>query len=257
MHMIKRVHQYLILILLLFTGMELLAFNPQVHIQQGNTYYSDNNFEKAVAEYQIVLDSGFVSAEIYYNLGNAYFKLTNYKRAILYYEKSKLLKPGDDDINFNLEFAKNYTIDKIEAIPELFFITWFKAIRNTLSATWWAYLSLLSFVVSLAALLFYLLSGRIVLKKFGFWVGIVLLLLSIGAFGFGYSLHQLQTNQSTAIIFIPSVSIKSTPSESGTSLFVLHEGTKVEIIDTMGEWCEVKIASGNRGWIKTSDLEKI
>jgi tetratricopeptide (TPR) repeat protein len=257
MRMIKIVNQFYVFILLLFISTELFAFDPQVRIQQGNKYYSENNFEKAAAEYKTVLDSGFVSAELYYNLGNVYFKLANYKKAILYYEKAKLLKPGDDDIDFNLELARSFTIDKIEAIPELFFITWFKVIRNTMSATMWAFISIGSFIISLIAFLFYLLSGRIFLKKIGFWVGIILLLASAGAFGFGNSLKQLQVNQNTAIIFTPSVSIKSTPSESGTSLFVLHEGTKVEIIDTTGAWCEIKIASGNRGWIKINDLEKI
>jgi tetratricopeptide (TPR) repeat protein len=251
------IKQFSLLVLFLSISVELMAFNPQGYIQQGNTFYSNNQFEKALKEYQTVLDSGFVSAELYFNMGNSYFKLANYKKAILYYEKSKLLSPGDTDIEFNLEMARSFTVDKIEAIPELFFVTWFKEIRNSFSSTLWGVISLATFIISLVAWLIYLLSGSVLLKKIGFWFGAVLILLSITAFSFGSSLKHLQTGQQSAIIFTPSVSIKSTPSESGTNLFVLHEGTKVDILETIGTWCQVKIASGDRGWIKWSDLEKI
>lgn len=251
------IKQISILLLFFSIGAEIYAFDPQAYIQRGNTSYSKNQFEMAVKEYQTVIDSGFASSALYFNLGNSYFKLANYKKSILYYEKAKLLAPGDKDIEFNLELARSFTIDKIEAIPELFFVTWFKGIRDMFSSTFWGVICVAAFVFSLLAWLVYLLSGKVVLKKTGFWIGLVLLLLSATAFSFGSSLKHLQTKQQTAIIFTPSVSVKSTPSESGTNLFVLHEGTKVVIMESLGNWCEIRIASGDRGWIKWSDLEKI
>lgn len=249
--------QLALLLLFLSVGDSVLAFDPQAYMQRGNTYYSGNQFEMAVKEYQAIIDAGFASSALYFNLGNSYFKLSNHKKAILYYEKAKLLAPGDEDIEFNLELARNYTVDKIEAIPELFFVTWFKGIRNMFSATAWGIISMFTFLFSLVAWLVYLLSGKVALKKAGFWFGVAVLLISICSFSFGSSLKYLQTKQQTAIIFTPSVSIKSTPSDSGTNLFVLHEGTKVVIMESLGSWCEIKIASGDRGWIKWSDLEKI
>lgn len=251
------IKQISLLLLFFSIGAEIYAFDPQAYIQRGNTSYSKNQFEMAVKEYQTVVDSGFVSSALYFNLGNSYFKLANYKKAILNYEKAKLLAPGDKDIEFNLELARSFTIDKIEAIPEVFFVTWFKDIRDLFSSTLWGIICVITFVISLLAWLVYLLTGKVALKKIGFWIGAVLLVFSIIAFSFGSSLKHLQTKQQTAIIFTPSVSVKSTPSESGTNLFVLHEGTKVEIMESLGNWCEIKIPSGDRGWIKWTDLEKI
>ena len=230
------------------------AIDPFATVKEANDLYSKNQFEQAVKLYKSVCESGYASSELYFNLGNAYFKTNNIKEAILYYERAKLLNPGDKDIEYNLEMARSMTVDKINALPELFFITWIKWVRDLLSLSGWTILCLVTFILSLAALLLYLLSDRIGMKKTGFWIGVFILFVSLTSFAMGIQLKHMQTANNTAIIFASPVTLKSAPAESGTNLFVLHEGTKVEILDQVGEWRWVKIADGNRGWIKMSDM---
>jgi tetratricopeptide (TPR) repeat protein len=233
------------------------AIDPLATIKEANDLYSKNQFEQAVKLYKSVCESSYASSELYFNLGNTYFKTNSIKEAILYYERAKLLNPGDKDIEYNLEMARSMTVDKINALPELFFITWIKWVRDLLSLGGWTMLCLTAFLLSLAAMLLYLLTGSIGMKKIGFWVGVFMLLISLTSFAMGMQLKHMQTANNTAIIFASPVTLKSAPAESGTNLFVLHEGTKVEILDKVGDWRWVRIADGNRGWIKMSDMVNI
>ena len=238
------------------------AIDPKTQVNEAKEFYSKGDFTKAIDLYHSVLNAGYVSVELYYNLGNAYFKNHDIKSAILYYEKAKLLNPSDKDIEYNLELARSYTVDKIESMNEVFFITWLKWVRDLMSATNWAWVSICTFLFALGAFLLYLLSGRLTLRKLGFTLGVVVFLFSVISFFMGYQLRSAQTAHNTAIIFTPTVTVRSTPAESGNTLFVLHEGAKVAILDEMTdlskvEWCEIRIADGNRGWIKKMDLEKI
>jgi tetratricopeptide (TPR) repeat protein len=234
-----------------------LAIDPLATIKEANDLYSKNQFEQAVKLYKSVCESGYASPELYFNFGNAYFKTNSIKEAILYYERAKLLNPGDKDIEFNLEMARSLTVDKINALPELFFITWIKWIRDLLLVDSWTLLCVITFVFTLAALLLYLLSGRIGLKKIGFWVAVVAFILSLTSFAMSSQLKHMQTANNSAIVFTSSVTLKSSPADSGTNLFILHEGTKVEILDKVGDWRWVRIADGNRGWIRMPDIVMI
>jgi len=238
------------------------AIDPRTQINEAKEFYSKGDFQKAVDTYQSVLNAGYVSVELYYNLGNSYFKMRNIKSAILNYEKAKLIDPSDDDIEYNLELARSFTVDKIESMNDVFFLTWLKGLRNLLSANSWALLSIVTFIVMLGSFLLYLLSRRLTLRKLGFTIGVIAFFMAITSFSMGYQLRRAQTAKNTAIIFTPTVTIKSTPAESGNNLFVLHEGAKVEILNEMRDlnkvdWCEIRISDGNRGWVRKVDLETI
>jgi tetratricopeptide (TPR) repeat protein len=245
------------LIIAVIPVFNLMAIDLQGTIKEGNNFYSKNEFDKAIEKYKEVLKEGYTSSALYFNLGNAYFKTKDINNAILYFERAKILAPSDKDINYNLELAKSFTVDKIEAIPEVFLLTWFHNLRDIFSLPTWTSLSILLFIITLIAFLGFLLSNKLSLKKISFWFGVVMLILTIWSFSSAYSHYTAQTSHNTAIVFSPTVNIKSSPAESGNNLFILHEGTKVEILDKVGEWSEIRIVSGARGFIKTSDLEII
>ncbi|NJK98597.1 MAG: tetratricopeptide repeat protein [Bacteroidales bacterium] len=203
------------------------------------------------------MDSGYIAADLFFNLGNAYFKAKDIKSAILYYEKAHLLKPGDKELNYNLSLARTKVVDKIESIPDIFFIEWIRTFRDQYAVDSWAALSIIFFILGLGALLVYYFMVNLFIRKIGFWLGSVFIFISLISITLASSAYNSQTKQRTAIIFVKAVTIKSTPSETGTNLFILHEGTKVRIIDKVDNWHKIKIPDGNQGWIKESDIAKI
>lgn len=220
-------------------------------------FYSSGKYQEALDEWMSVYNAGVRSASLDYNIGNAFFKVSNIAGAILYYERALLLKPGDEDIRYNLQIARTLVVDKFVEIPELFFIRWYDFISLSLSTNLWAKISIISFIIFLCSLSLYVFTSRYRYKVIGFWLALFLLLLSIASVSFSMRNKNLIYNNPKAIIFNPLVNGKSSPDNSGTDLFVLHEGTIVTIEDMVGGWYEIRLSDGNKGWIPSNSLEKI
>ena len=233
------------------------AQDIQSLIQNGNQQYLEEEFESAIRTYERVIDSGYVAADLYYNLGNSYFKSHKITSAILNYERAILLAPNDDDIRYNLNLARTFVVDKIEVLPQPFYLKWHKKVAGFFSSELWAIISIICFILFLIFFSLYLFVSTYRMKKSAFWVSIFVLFVSVSSFVFSFHHKRIITGHNTAIIFTPSVTVKSTPDESGTDLFLIHEGTKVRIEDTLGLWTGIKLEDGNKGWLLTSDIVKI
>ena len=219
--------------------------------------YVNGNYQKAITEYESLLKQGG-SAEIYYNLGNAYYRTENITRAVLNYERALLLSPGDGDIRFNLQIARSKTIDKIVPESEMFFVTWYRSLVNMMSVDGWGRTALVSLALVIVLFLVYLFSARVWMQKVGFFGGGVLLVLFVESNIFAWQQRQNMLYRKGAIVVAPSVTVKSTPAQNGTDLFILHEGTKVIITDgSMKNWREVRLADGKKGWIESKKIEVI
>lgn len=246
--------KFFILILLLTVTISLSA---QEIIQQANDAYSKGEFSQAVELYQQAINENGESAAAYYNIGNCYYKLNKVAPAILNYERALLLAPGNGDIRFNLEVAKLKAVDKIEPIDEFFLTDWVSSIQNLFSTDEWSRFSIICFILLIGCLVLFFFGRKIILKKAGFYVGIALLVFVIAGNIFAYGQKKKLTNRNTAIIFSATTTIKSSPDNSGTDLFILHEGTKVEVKSKLGDWNEIETADGNVGWIKSEEIEVI
>ena len=224
---------------------------------EGDSAYVNSNYQEAIKIYESLLKQG-ESAELYYNLGNAYYRTENITRAVLNYERALLLSPGDGDIRFNLQIARSKTIDKIVPESEMFFVTWYRSLVNMMSVDGWGRLALVSLALVIVLFLVYLFSARVWLQKVGFFGGGALLLVFVLSNFFAWQQrHQLLYRQG-AIVVAPSVTVKSTPAQNGTDLFILHEGTKVVITDgSMKNWREIRLADGKKGWIESKKIELI
>lgn len=224
---------------------------------EGDSAYIRNDFTLAIQIYENLLEKG-EAADVYYNLGNSYYKTDDIAKAILNYERALLLEPGNSDIRANLEIARSKTIDKIVPVPEIFFVAWIKSLINSLSVDAWAKLGITFFILLLVSFSLFLFSKQIVWKKAGFISGLIFLFFVILSNIFAYQQKSELLNRNQAIIMSPSVTVRSTPSESGTSLFIIHEGHKVEIKDgSMREWKEIRLEDGKVGWVPTSVIEII
>lgn len=219
--------------------------------------YVQENYQQAAQQYEELLKKG-VSADLYYNLGNCYYRMDQMTQAVLNYERALLLSPGDKDIRFNLQMARSKTIDKIPPESEMFFVTWYRSLVNLQSVDAWARMALIALVVAIALALVYLFSDRIWLRKVGFFGAAALLLVFLASNLFAWQQKRALDHRTGAVIIRSAVNVKSTPSQNGTDLFILHEGTRVTVTDaTMRGWREVRVADGKQGWVETSEIEMI
>ena len=224
---------------------------------QADAAYSKGDYQEAITLYEEVLKQG-ESPELYYNLGNAYYRTNDITHAILNYERSLLLSPGDADTSFNLQMARSKTIDKIAPESEMFFITWYKWLVNRLSVDGWARTALVGLALAIILALVYLFCQTLWLRKLGFFGGIFMLVLFLLSNLFAWQQKRALTHRDGAIIMETQATVKSTPSDGGTDLFILHAGTKVRVVDgSMKDWKEIRLPDGKQGWIETNKIEII
>ena len=247
----------LLLVFYLLLTPSLLTPASAVTKAEADSSYVRGQYQQAITQYEALLKQG-ASADLYYNLGNAYYRTENIPEAVLNYERALLLSPGDRDIRFNLQIARSKTFDKIVPESEMFFVTWYRSLVSMMSVDGWARTALVALALTIILLLVYLFSERIWLRKAGFFGGVALLVLFVGANIFAWQQKKDLLNRKGAIIFAPAVTVKSTPAANGTDLFILHEGTKVVITDgSMKEWKEIRLADGKEGWIESKHIRVI
>ena len=244
---------WLLLAMICFGGTSAKAVTKN----NADTEYQKGNYQQAIRDYEEILKNG-ESAEIYFNLGNAYYRTDNITKAVLNYERARLLSPGDDDINFNLQFARSKTIDKITPESEMFFVTWYKSLVNFTSVDNWAKTGILCIVMTLLLVLLYLFGPQLMLRKIGFFGGLAFFVIFLLSNLFAFQQKQALDNRTGAIVISPSVNIKKTPAKNSADQFVLHEGTRVDIIDKgMTDWRCIRVGDGREGWIETKAIEEI
>ena len=226
---------------------------------KADALYKQEKYAEAAAAYERLLSSEeCVSAPLYYNLGNAYYKLDNIPLAILNYERALLIEPGDGDIRANLALARGKTVDKVTPQSEMFFVTWWHNLCNSMSNHSWSIFAIACFVLMLCGVLVYVFVPQLWARKIGAYGAMVLLVLVVVANFAAYTENKAFANRNSAIVISPAVSVKSSPNDSSTDLFVIHEGSKVEILDSsMKQWREVKFEEGKQGWIPVSSIEVI
>ena len=252
----KTIHK--LLLALILTAPSLIGRAGGESFALADSAYTHERYAEAAVIYRQLVDSMGESAQLYFNLGNCYYRQDSLARAILYYERARLLDPSDDDIRFNLEMARAKTVDKVVPASEMFFVSLFRQLVLSMSIQGWAVLAVVMFVLALLAVSLYLFAPQLWMKKTGFTVAILALLLCIfGNIAAVRQRHHIE-HRTGAIIMKPSAVVKSTPSDSGTDLFILHEGTHVEIVDdSMKEWVEVHMTDGKEGWLPRKELEVI
>ncbi len=236
---------------------DLLLLSPEEKFGMANKLYTENNFDEAVVLYEQIIDSGYRSAELFYNLGNAYYRSGNIAAAILNFERAALIAPGDEDIRFNLELARNRIRDRIEKLPVFFLNRWWQEARNLVDAGTWAAASVSFFIVTLVFLSVFLFSASVIMKKIFFLLAVMVFILSALSFSLGLDQRNYLRNHNTAIVFSPAVPVKSSPDYGSPDLFIIHEGTKVHVGESFGDWCSVRLSDGNQGWLPIDAIEMI
>lgn len=246
--------QFNLILALLFAS---TLFAQDDLLSKANELYSKDQFQEAIDVYNQILMKNLESSEVYFNLGNAYYKTKQYPKAILNYERAQLLSPDDEDIAFNLQVANQNVVDAIQELPGIFIVRWWNALVNSQTTDTWALVSIISFLLflTLAGLYFFARSSDI--RRMAFWTACFLFAFSMFSWSFAAQQKDRLVNHTNAIVMQPTVTLKSSPSEKGTNLFVVHEGLKVKITDQLGDWLEVRLADGKKGWLMSESIERI
>ncbi|MDY8138767.1 tetratricopeptide repeat protein [Aquimarina sp. 2201CG5-10] len=231
--------------------------------QQDNTFkkasdlYNQEKYQEAIDAYKSILDAGQESASLYYNLGNANYKLSNIGSSIYYYEKALELNPNDEDIKNNLAFAQNATIDAIDVIPEGVISGIIKRFTNLFTYDGWAWVSVICVLLFVVLFIMYY-TAQVSSKKRLFFIGSwLILIIGLSSVFFAFRQFNFIQNNQYAIIFAQETVIKSEPNLRSEEVFELHEGTKVQVTETVNDWKKIKLADGKIGWIPASDLKEL
>lgn len=255
--MIKKMLIGLVFSLLVWLPVAGQAKVEQMVFDKANQFYLNGEYSSAREEYQKIVNSGFESGELYYNLGNAFYKLGQIPSAILYYEKALILNPKDVDIQFNLELANRLVVDKINPVNEFFFRKWTRTFAGIIKADAWGYISLIAFVLLLSVVIFVYVTRGFRFRKLMLSGGALLIVILVFSLLLGSIQNKQSVHPDSAIVFSSSLTAKSSPDTGGTDLFVIHEGVKVKITDRVGSWIRIRLADGNEAWIPENCVERI
>lgn len=239
-----------------FAFLSLFSFAQNSELfEQGNTLYNDGKYEDAIGKYQQILDTDMHSAELYFNLANAHYKLNHIAPSIFYYEKAQQLAPHDTDIEQNKAFAQNMTLDAIDVVPEVGISKVINQVSHAVSFDAWAILAICFVLLAVFAFINYYLSKGTRTKRFSFTMGFVGLILMLGALVSAFNKFDLDKSDNPAIVFAQESQIKSEPNLRSSEAFMLHEGTKVQVLDTVENWKKIKLSDGKTGWIRSKDIK--
>jgi len=231
--------------------------NPAELVAEAAFAYDQGKYDEAAQKYEMLVDAFNGAPDLYYGLGNAYFKQQEFARAILNYERCLRRDPSHQDARANLELAQLNCVDKIETIQPVIFVTWSNALRDFFSADAWARFSIFAFVLFLAGFGCYFFVRRVAIRKTGFYGGIVMIVICAICMFYANAQAEILTSHDHAIVMAPTVTLRSTPADSGTQLLVIHAGLKVRIRQELSGWSEVELSDGNVGWMPTEQLEAI
>ncbi|OUR91644.1 ion channel protein [Flavobacteriales bacterium 34_180_T64] len=246
----------IIYILTIFTSTLVFAQDASL-FEQANSLYNDGEYAAAIDKYESILDHEKHSAELYFNLANSHYKLNNIAPSIYYYEKALQLAPNDKDIKNNIVFARNMTIDAIDTTPEVGFSKLLKNMSNWLDFDQWAMASVLLVMLFVLLFIMYYFSQSTGHKRWTFITSLASLLLACVALAFTFHNYNMVQKDHPAIVFAPESRVKSEPNLRSEESFRLHEGTKVQIIDSVNNWNEIQLSDGQTGWISNADIKAL
>lgn len=245
-----------IVILVFCLGLVSFSQNDQ-RFEQANAMYNDGKYAEAIEQYEAILESGVHSAELYFNLGNANYKLNNIAPSVYYYEKALLLNPNDDDIKNNLAYAQNMTIDAIDNVPQVGFARIINNVVNTFAADTWAKMAIAGIIVFVLLFLMYHFAQATSRKRLAFIISVVSLFFGCFAVAMAFQKESLDKKDNPAIVFAQESRVKSEANKISEEVFRLHEGTKVQVLESYEDWKKIQLSDKSTGWIPAEDIKII
>jgi len=233
-----------------------VAQNSETLFNDANNFYGKGKYAESISIYKKIIANNECSGELYFNLGNAYYKLDSVPQSILYFEKAKVLLPNDEDLNTNLRLANLKTTDKIEPVPQLFLMSWYQSFLQKFTTNQWAWISIVLSIFTFLLFGVFISTQNKSAKRLSFFSGVFFTVSTVVSCFFTSAAKQLNSTN-RGVIFAQSITLKSEPNDTSTSLFVLHEGATCRITEKLKDWYRIKLDNGNEGWLLKSNLKEI
>lgn len=246
-----------ITIIFCILGTVVNAQTPELRLREANNLYQSGDYSGAAAIYKKLYSEGFRSEALLFNTGNAFYKSGEMASAILFYQRAQLLSPADEDLDYNLQLARSRISDKFEEVPEVFLVKWFDVLSLLTSTNKWALAGLIFFLVSIGSFVIFLIRKSTRVRTLSFWSSIIALILTFIFISFSLRNNSLVNHNKKAVVMCSILTGKSAPGEGGNELFVIHSGTTVNIESVQGEYFEIRLPDGNKGWVKGDCIERI
>jgi len=247
----------IILLLLYIFASNVLASEAEKMMQIGNQYFQGKEYEQAIGVYSKLVDANYESAALFYNLGNAYFRTGRQGYAILYYEKALKLDAGDEDIKHNLAFVNSKTVDSIESFPQFFLFEWWEALLGALTLTGWTFTAYFFFIALLSSIGFYFFAKSPSQQKKYLIAGLISIILMLSCSALAVIKFNREVYLIKGIVVENTVTVKLSPDHKSGDAFIIHEGLKVKLEDTIDDWVKIRLPDGKVGWLQRNDLEII
>ncbi|HHV04239.1 MAG: SH3 domain-containing protein [Bacteroidales bacterium] len=219
-----------------------------------NSHYANAQYQEALDNYLEIESSGRESAALYYNIGNTYYKMRYIAYAILYYEKALRLEPNNPDIIYNLEIAREQCTDRIEPVPTFFVVDWIRKSHQLLSSDMWAIVSVILLVLALTFFMFFHFARGLRFRKTAFILSVIVFLFAAASTAFAWQSRKQAIREDIAIVLAAVSSVKSAPGSQGKDLLVIHEGTRVRVLEEMGDWVRIELEDGRQGWVALNEI---
>jgi tetratricopeptide (TPR) repeat protein len=243
----------------LFLVVSQIAFASESEdlMKQGNQFYQDKQYEKAIDTYQKIITMGYVGTSLYYNLGNSYYRDGKIGYAILYYEKALELSPGDDDVIHNLAIANLKTVDKIDTLPKFFLFQWWETVLAMFPVSGWTLVVYLFYLLLLCSIGLYFFARGLNIQRYSVFAGMISALFLIAAATLWIVSLNREFTVKNAVVVEPTAAVKLAPDSTSNDAFVIHEGLKVRELDHVGSWVKIRLQDGKEGWIEGNEIGTI
>jgi len=229
----------------------------QALFSQATRLYNQGEYAQALENYEKILGNGKHSTALYFNMGNCHYKMGNIGPGIYYYEKALLLSPKDGEVLNNLAYAQNMRLDAIQEMPKSEIGEFYDRTLSLLTYDQWAYAAVIWIMLFVAAYLCYYFLRAANHKRIALISGLFALVLGAVSLLFSFLEQQRFNNDNPAIVFAKQVKVSSEPNTGSSPVFTLHEGTKVKVVEALGDWEKIRLSDGQTGWLLAESIKKL